>query len=71
MRRGLYIDWKSAGAQLATEDDESQAAFLDGMLTEMLRWDSSLSREMQLTYVAKLLSKEQRELLACACGDCG
>jgi hypothetical protein len=63
-RLGIFIDWEAAGAQLAAEGSNEQAAFFKGLCDEMFHWPIAYSREMQLAYVAQTLTNEHRELLS-------
>ncbi len=58
------VDWESMGAILASLSDEEQAAFFHGFCKEMFSWKTCVSREMQLAFVNKHLSEEERELLS-------
>ena len=64
MRKGLVLSnsWEHIGALLANEEDTEQIKFFKAFLKEMSSWDTSFARDMQLTYIGKGLTDEEKEL---------
>lgn len=66
----MNINWEILGAQLALLSSAEQSAFFRGFCDEMLRYEISHCRDMQLTYIReghgdqKGLTKKQQEILA-------
>lgn len=60
MKRGLFIDWSSAGAQFANADSSEQIAFFKTMLTEMRAWGTRHEQQMQLASINQGLTPEER-----------
>jgi hypothetical protein len=52
------------GRALARRQDDKQAEFLRAFLQEMLSW-GNFEAQMQLHYVNKHLTDEERELVSC------
>lgn len=64
MKNGIttQIDWQLIGAQLANEDADIQAKFINSMAKEMLSWDTRFQTEMQVSYIVNALTPEAKEL---------
>jgi hypothetical protein len=58
------MGWERLGALFARADDTEQAAFFKAMCAEMETWPTGLDGEMQLAFVRKKLTRDERERLA-------
>ncbi len=65
MRYGIKqpFDWSLAGAELARQDDETQAQFFKSFLKECNTWGTHHQVEIQLSFINGKLTKEEREQL--------
>jgi hypothetical protein len=64
-KQGIIYDWKFLGAVLANDDESVQADFFKAFIKEINTWGTRMQREMQLIWVNKRLTDEEKELLAC------
>lgn len=65
MKLGLRnIEWGDVGAQLARADDNEQAAFFKAFVKECVTWGTQRQVEQQLSFVNRLLTPEEREVLS-------
>ena len=64
MKIQAVIDMEALGAQFANMDDNEQALFFKGLAGELQCWKSTYRAQLQFHGVARLLNKEQKELLA-------
>lgn len=62
--QSLKIDMEAFGAVFANMDDNDQALFFKGLAGELRGWKSTHNAQLQFHGVARLLNKEQKELLA-------
>lgn len=69
MIRGDDIyNWESMGASLANLSDDEQGQFFGGFLREVMSWKvSNFQQCMQLAFIGRRLSEDEKELLAHAC----
>jgi hypothetical protein len=65
--RMIEIDYAVLGARLADEDAKLQAQFFHGLARELASWPSHFEQEVQFGSIARLLSKEDRGILANVC----
>jgi len=65
MKLGILkeIDWTYAGALLANEDENAQAAFFKGFVKECLSWETGCQVDAQLAAVSHCLTNEEKEVL--------
>ena len=65
MRFGLKdMDWEYVGSLFAHKDAKNQAKFFKAFLKECKTWGTHWQIEMQLAYINKLLTPEEREDLS-------
>jgi hypothetical protein len=66
IRKGLILSdsWPQLGALLATQSDEDQAAFLKAFVKECHSWETNRQAEMQMVYISKHLTDEEKDLLS-------
>ena len=66
MKKGIIttIDWGYIGACLANEDTEEQAKFFDAFTREVIAWENSWNRNVQMSSINSSLDKRQKELLS-------
>jgi len=62
--QSVNIDTEAFGAEFANMDDKEQALFFKGLAGELRCWKSTYNAQLQFHAVARLLNKEQIELLA-------
>lgn len=66
MRLGITkeIDWEYLGALMARSDAYEQSSFLKSFIKECQSWGTSYQVQMQLTYINKELTDEEKEILS-------
>lgn len=60
----VQIDMEAFGAEFANMDDSEQALFFKGLAGELRCWKSTYRAQLQFHGVARLLKRDQKELLA-------
>ena len=65
MKQGMLVDWEITAALLANESDDVQVRFFKALVKEMMAWPTHVGREMQLCFINKRLSTEEKDLLKC------
>jgi hypothetical protein len=67
MIRGIVpgaVDWRYIGATLAEVDGDNQIEFFKAFVKECKSWGTNLQVEMQLSYINRALTTEERKVLS-------
>ena len=65
-QKGLIFteSWGHLGALVATRNDTEQAEFFKGFIKELKSFETNWQADMQLTYIAKHLSDDDKSYLS-------